>query len=136
VVDHLGVVLGADAGQELALGLWDAQAVEGALDVFRHVVPVFSAPSLGFEIVVDLIKVDAAQVSAPARHGLGQKDVERLVAELAHPLRLVLVIRNLVDHGMIQAAFSLENRLYVVVKAVFILFFDALKRLEVSMCCH
>ena len=30
VVDHLRLVLGADAGQELLLGLGDAQLVEGA----------------------------------------------------------------------------------------------------------
>ena len=39
VVDDLGLVLGADAGEELALGLGDAEAVERPLDVLGHVVP-------------------------------------------------------------------------------------------------
>ena len=33
------LVLGADAGQELALRLGDAQLLEGVLDVLRHLVP-------------------------------------------------------------------------------------------------
>ena len=33
VVDDLGLVLGADAGEELALGLGDAEPVERVLDV-------------------------------------------------------------------------------------------------------
>ena len=47
VVDHLGLVLRAHAGQELALGLGDAQPVEGVLDVVGHVVPVFPCFSVG-----------------------------------------------------------------------------------------
>jgi hypothetical protein len=39
VVDHLGLVLGADAGQELALGLGDPEPVERLLDVLGDVVP-------------------------------------------------------------------------------------------------
>ena len=39
VVDDLGLVLGADAGEELALGLGDAEAVERVLDVVGDVVP-------------------------------------------------------------------------------------------------
>ena len=39
VVDDLGLVLGADAGEELALGLGDAELVEGVLDVVGDVVP-------------------------------------------------------------------------------------------------
>ncbi len=39
VVDDFGLVLGADAGEELPLGLGDAQAVERLLDVLGHVVP-------------------------------------------------------------------------------------------------
>jgi hypothetical protein len=39
VVDDLGVVLRADAGQELALGLGMPEALEGLLDLVRDVVP-------------------------------------------------------------------------------------------------
>ena len=39
MVDDFGVVLRADAREELALGLGDAQAVKGALDTLWHLVP-------------------------------------------------------------------------------------------------
>ena len=39
VVDDLGLVLRADAGEELALGLGDAEPVERLLDVVGDVVP-------------------------------------------------------------------------------------------------
>ena len=39
VVDGLALVLGADAGEELALGLGDAELVEGVLDVLGDLVP-------------------------------------------------------------------------------------------------
>ena len=39
VVDDLGLVLRADAGEVLLLGLGDAEAVERVLDVVRDVVP-------------------------------------------------------------------------------------------------
>ena len=39
VVDDLRLVLGADAGEELALGLGDAEAVPGLLDVGREILP-------------------------------------------------------------------------------------------------
>ena len=38
-VDHFALVLGLHAGQELLLGLGNAQPVEGVLDVVGHVVP-------------------------------------------------------------------------------------------------
>jgi hypothetical protein len=92
VVDDLGVVLGRDPGEELLLGLGDAQLVERALDVLGHVVPVVDRSLARREVVVDLVEVDAVQqlLVAPLRHGLGQEGVQRAVAELAHPVRLVL----------------------------------------------
>ena len=35
--------------------------------------------------------------------GLDEEDVQRLVAELAHPVRLVLMVGDLVDRGVGQA---------------------------------
>ena len=68
VVDDLGVVLRADAGQELALGLGDAQLVEGGLDVLRHVVPRAGLPVLRADVVVDVVEVNAGEVGAPGGH--------------------------------------------------------------------
>jgi hypothetical protein len=39
VVDDLALVLGGDTGEELALGLGDAQPVVGVLDLLGQVVP-------------------------------------------------------------------------------------------------
>ena len=45
VVDDLGLVLGADAGQELLLGLGNAELVPGVLDVRRAGLPRTSPAS-------------------------------------------------------------------------------------------
>ncbi len=68
VVDDLGLVLGADAGQESALGLRDAQAVEGLLDVLGDVVPRALGALGGAHEVVDVVEVDLGQHRrAPSR---------------------------------------------------------------------
>ncbi len=58
VVDGLGLVLGADAGEELALGLGDAEAVEGVLDVLGDLAPAALAALGGADEVVDVVEVD------------------------------------------------------------------------------
>src|SRR5450759_3890598 len=58
VVDDLGLVLSGDAGEELALGLRDAQPVEGVLDVLGNLVPGSAALLGGAEVVVDVVEVD------------------------------------------------------------------------------
>ena len=65
VVDDLGLVLGADAGQELALRLGDAEPVEGLLDVLGHLVPAAAVLLRGADEVVDVVEVDLAEVAAP-----------------------------------------------------------------------
>ena len=61
VVDDLGLVLGADAGEELALGLRDAQLVERVLDVVRDVVPRLRGLLGRAHEVVDVVVVDLGQ---------------------------------------------------------------------------
>ena len=67
VVDDLGLVLGADAGEELALGLGDAELVEGVLDVLGDLVPARAALLGGADEVVDVVEVDLVEVAAPLR---------------------------------------------------------------------
>ena len=89
VVDDLGLVLGADAGQELALGLGDPEPVERVLDVLRDVVPGALGALGGADEVVDVVVVDLGQHRrAPRRLRLREEVVERLQPEVAHPLRL------------------------------------------------
>ena len=67
VVDDLGLVLGADAGEELALGLGDAEPVEGVLDVLGDLAPVAAVLLGGADEVVDVVEVDLVEVAAPVR---------------------------------------------------------------------
>ena len=97
VVDDLGLVLGADAGEELALGLGDAEPVEGVLDVLGDLVPVGAVAIGGADEVVDVVPVDLGEVAAPGRGRAGEEVVERLEPEVAHPLRLVLVLGDRLD---------------------------------------
>ena len=66
VVDDLGLVLGADPGEELALRLGDAELVEGVLDVLGDLVPAALALLGGADEVVDVVEVDLVEVAAPA----------------------------------------------------------------------
>ena len=70
VVDDLGLVLRGDAGDEaLLLGLRDAQAVVGVLDVLGQVVPGGGLLLGGAHEVLDVVEVDARQVGAPVGMG-------------------------------------------------------------------
>jgi hypothetical protein len=96
VVDDFGVVLGADAGERLALGLRDAELLERVLDVVGHVVPGATLVLHRADVVVDLVEVQVREVAAPLRGRPVQERLERLEPVLQHPLRLVLVPG---DHG-------------------------------------
>ena len=99
-VGGFGVVLGFDTGEEFAFLLRDAEAFEGALDVFGDFVP----GALGFlavgEVVAEFFEVDVLQVlgGPVSGHGFGVEDVEGLVAELADPVGVVFDIADVV-HG-------------------------------------
>jgi hypothetical protein len=96
VVDDLGLVLGSYPREDLSLGLWDAQLVEGVADVVRHIFPGTALILHGPYVVVDFVKVELAQVAAPLRGRLLEERLKCLEPELEHPLRLVLVLG---DHG-------------------------------------
>ena len=97
VVDDLGLVLGADAGEELALRLGDAEPVEGVLDVLGDLAPVAAVLLGGADEVVDVVEVDLVEVAAPLRGRARVEVLERLEPEVAHPLRLVLVLGDRLD---------------------------------------
>jgi hypothetical protein len=119
VVDDLGLVLRAHAGQELALGLGDAQAVERALDVLGHVVPGAAGLLGGPDEVVDVVEVDLGQHRrAPGRHRPREEVVERLEAELGHPPRLALHLRDRLDDLAVDALRRLVEVVLRVVEPV------------------
>src|SRR5436190_5111371 len=119
VIDGLGLVLRADAGEELALGLGDAKAVEGLLDVLGDVVPGAAGLLAGTDEVVDVVEVDVGEHRrAPRRHRAREEVVERLEAELAHPLRLGLELGDLLDDLARQTLRGLVEVVLGVVEAV------------------
>ena len=121
VVDDLGVVLRADAGEQaLLLGLGNAQLVVGVLDVVGDVFPVRLVAVGGADVVVDVVEVDVAELAAPLGHGTGVEMVERLEPQLAHPLGLFLDVGDRVDDLARETLGQLDQRLDIVVEAVFV----------------
>ena len=111
VVDDLALVLRADAGEVLLLRLRDAELVPGVLDVGGQVLPRLGLVLGRLDVVEDRVEVDLVQArhAAPGRHRPREEVVERLVAELPHPVRLVLVRRDRVDQLVREAAARLEE---------------------------
>jgi hypothetical protein len=71
VEDDLGLVLGGDAGQVLALGLGDAELLVGVLDGVGQVVPVVDLTLGGLDVVVDVVEVEVGHVDGePGAIGL------------------------------------------------------------------
>ncbi|OEI69675.1 Uncharacterized protein Cus16_0284 [Curtobacterium sp. ER1/6] len=107
VVDDLGLVLRGDAGDEaLALGLGDAETLVGVADVLGQLFPGLGLLLRGLHEVLDVVEVDVRQVRAPRGHRLAVEQRQRLEAELAHPLRLVLAGGDVADHLVGDAASS------------------------------
>ena len=78
VVDELGVVLRADARQVAALGVGDAQALKGVLDVVGHRLPVVLLVGVGLDVGDDVIHVQALDGGAPRRIREAVEDFEGL----------------------------------------------------------
>ncbi len=111
-----GVELGLDAGEELALLLGDAEAFEGLLDVVGHVLPGALRLLALREVVPDFLEIDVLEIlRRPVRgqrHGL--EGLQRLMAELADPLRLLLGGADVVDGRGVEAGAGVEVVLHVV----------------------
>src|SRR5438128_157672 len=61
VVDDLGLVLGADAGQVVLLRLWDAELVPGVLDLRRQVLPGVGLLLGRADVIEDVVEVDLGE---------------------------------------------------------------------------
>ena len=109
VVDDLGVVLGADAGQELALRLGDAEPLECRLDLLGDVVPRLLFALGRLAVVDDLVEVDPIKAVGPGRHRALLEVVERAKSELQHPVGLVLEAADLLDRGACQPTLRLAQ---------------------------
>jgi hypothetical protein len=109
VVDDLRLVLRTDAGEVLLLGLGDPELVPGVLDVGRQVLPRIRLILGRLDVVEDVLEVDVAEIAAPLGQRPREEVIEALVAELAHPVRLLLVRRDRVDELVRDAAARLEE---------------------------
>ena len=118
VVDDFRLVLGADAGEVLLLGLGNAQAVPGLLDVGRQIFPRGRLLLGGPDVVVDVLEVDPREIGAPRGHRPGPEILERLEAELAHPVRLALVRGDRLDQLGREPALRLEEVVLGIMEAV------------------
>jgi hypothetical protein len=103
VVDHLRFVLGAHARQDLTLRLRDPELLERLLDLIRHIVPGVLHAVLGTDIEVDLVEIELIEITAPIRHRLRFEDLQSFQPELQHPLRLLLMGRDLTHDLLVQA---------------------------------
>ena len=105
VVDHLRLILrGNTCNQALLLRLRNAQLVVGVLNILRQVFPAGRLLLRRADVVLDVVKVNARQVSAPSRHRLLFKDLECLQTLVEHPLRLFLNAGDVTHNLCIQAA--------------------------------
>ena len=127
VVDDLGVVLPADAGQVLLLRLRDAQPVVGAPDVIGHVVPALHRLAGAGDVVVDVLEVDAGHVAAPGGQRPRLEVAVGLEPQLGHPLRLVLDAADLGHDLGAQALLEDGQGLLAVVPAVLVAVGDLLQ---------
>ena len=127
VVDDLRVVLGADAGEELALRLGDAQLLERLLDLVGHVVPGLLLALGRLAVVDDLAEVEVLDaLGDPGRHRAGHEVVIGAESELEHPVRLGLEAADLDDRLPGQADLRLRQVRDVVVEAVLVVLGDDL----------
>ena len=114
VIHELGVVLRADASQVAALGLGDAQAVEGVLHVVGQGVPVAFLVGVGLDVGHDVVHVQPGDGGAPIRGSALVVDLERLQAVLEHPRGFVLFRGNLAHDFGSKAGVELLGRLLAV----------------------
>jgi hypothetical protein len=109
-IGGLGVELGLDAGEELALLLGDAEALEGLLDVVRHLVPRALGLLALREVIADLVEIDVLEIlRRPVRgHGFLEEGLEGLEAEIEDPRGLLLDGADVADGVLGQAGARVE----------------------------
>ena len=115
-VGGFGVELGFDAGEEFALLLGDAEALEGFFDVVGDFVPgAFRFLTLR-EVVADFLKIDILEVlRRPVRgHGHREEFFQRLEAKLEDPRCLFFDRADVADRVFAEAGAGVEGVLHVV----------------------
>src|SRR5579885_327590 len=115
------LILSTHTGQIFALGFRDAQLLEGIFDLGGQVVPGFAGFLCGFDVVIDVVEVNGAEVAAPGGHWFLVENVKALMAEVSHPLRLALHLRDFFDDFVRETLACLEHIVLRLAKAPLIL---------------
>ena len=90
MINHFGVVLRADAGEELPLRLWNAESLEGLLDLIWDVIPRLLFALGWLPVVDDFGEIELGEISTPVRHGARFEVLVGAEAVLQHPCGLAL----------------------------------------------
>ena len=118
MIHNFRVVLRAYAGEELSLRLWDAEPLEGLLDLIRHVIPRLLFALGWLPVVHDLRKIELGEIATPVRHGTRLEVLIGAEAVLQHPGRFVLRLRDLADGRLGEARLGFAEVGDVVVEGV------------------
>ena len=118
VIYQLGVILCADTGQAVALGLGDTQLFKGILDVGGHFAPLGAHFGVGAHIGDDIIHVQLINRRAPLRDTGLIIDLQRFQAQLQHPVGVVLLAGNLLYNGGGQASVYLVGVFFLIAEII------------------
>ena len=103
VIHHFRFVLGGDTSEVFALSFWDPELFVGVLDGLGDIVPVILHRFGWLDVIEDVVEVDLGHVAAPLGHWALLEALVGLQTEVAHPRRLSLHPRHLVDDVGVQA---------------------------------
>ena len=117
-VSRLAVELGFHAGEKFAFLLGNAEALEGALDVLRHIVPrALGLRALG-KIIPDIFENNIIEImTGPvSRHGHGFEFTESIFAKVANPIGVFFNVGDIVDRALRESDARVEFVVHIVVE--------------------
>ena len=121
VIDHLGFILRAESRQKFTLRFRHAEFIEGALDIVGNIFPGFLAFLHRLDVVENILQIQRRKIGSPSWHGPLEKMIERLQAEVEHPLRLAFHARDIFHNLTAQTSFRFKRVVIIaVVEAIFI----------------
>ena len=121
-VGSFAVELRFHAGEELAFLLGDTETLEGAFHVLRHFVPRALGLLALRKIVADVVEDDVLEIlrGPMRRHGFLMEFSQRVLAELADPVRFAFDVANVIDCFLGQAGAGVEFVIDVIAEVAFL----------------
>ena len=108
VINRFALVLSCYASEEFALGLWDTQAIKCVFNLDRNFFPGLALLLDWLNVVIDIVEVNARQISAPGWHWTFHKMFQALEAELPHPTGFALHFGDLFNDLTVKSFLGLE----------------------------